>query len=40
MLPIFPGLLAYLVYLALVFFSHRSVHLKVLALEHQLAVYK
>ena len=29
-----------LAYLASVFFSHRSVHLKILALEHQLVVYK
>ena len=38
--PIFSALLAYLAYLASVFLLHRSVHFKVLALEHQLAVYK
>lgn len=37
MLPIVSELLVYLVYL---FFSHRSVQLKVLALEHQLTVYQ
>lgn len=37
MLPIFSALLAYL---ASRFFPDKSLHLKVLALEHQLAVYK
>ena len=40
MLPILSALRAYLAYLASVFFTHRSVHLKVLALEHKMAVYK
>jgi hypothetical protein len=41
MMPlIFSAVLAYLAYLVSVFFSHGSVHQKVLALEHQLAVYK
>ena len=35
--PIFSALLAYLAYL---FFPNKSSHLKLLVLEHQLAVYK